>query len=103
MIVERNILAILLETRPNRIANIEQTENKIHIQLRGSQERLTMTVEEYEACYQQLKSSNQMNAQNLVTVAIIFGLFITATISSMNTDLIGKSNSPDNIELTADR
>lgn len=101
MFVSRKAIAILLETRPNNIKDIEQIEDNIYIQLRDSEERFSMTVTEYQACFQQLRSNNhQINYQNLVTIAIVFGLFMTATLSSIDNSLIGDRDPSENIELT---
>ena len=104
VIIKRNILAILLETRPNNIKKIEQTENDIYIQLRDEEDRLSMTIGEYQNCLQQLKGNQyKIDRQNLVTLAIILSVFVGVSLASVNTSLISNENSQSNPQLTVDR
>ncbi|MCC0178802.1 hypothetical protein I4641_17675 [Waterburya agarophytonicola K14] len=104
MIITRNIIAVLLETRPNNIKNLRQIENNIYIQLRDCDNELSMTLQEYENCLQQLKSSQyHFDSTQFITIMAIVGTFVFVALSSMNANLIGEENSQSQIELTADR
>jgi|GEM_PF-2724591 len=88
MYLDRNLVAKLLETRPHNIKSLKQVESKIYIQLDDVPEELFMTLEEYQNCHRQLKStSGQIDRSSFVTIMVIISTFIFATISAIDTRL----------------
>lgn len=97
MIVARNTVAKLLETVPSNIEHLKQVESNVYIKLKDSEDELSMTLEEYQHCLQQLKSSKvQIDLRKFLTVFAVIGTFIYVTISAINLDIANSHNGQDN-------
>lgn len=103
MIIARNTIAILLETKPSNIKSIKQVDDDIYIQLRDFSSELSMTVQEYQSClYQLRKNKGHINRANFITVAAIMGMFVFVAISSINTNIASHDSSQTSIQLVTD-
>lgn len=103
MIITRNLVAKLLETTPSNIKTLRQVENNIYIKLGDLDLELSMTVQEYQNCRQQLRCyQKQIDSTKFLTIMIIIGTFLFMTISSINTDLASQEESQNNIQLVSD-
>ena len=97
MIIARNVIAILLETKPSNIKSLKQVDNNIYIQLKNSPSELSMTVQEYQICQHQLrKNKGHIDYTNFLTIAAIIGMFVFAAISSIDTNIVGNDGSQSN-------
>ena len=93
MIIARNTIAILLETKPNNIKSIKQIDNDIYIQLRDSKDEFLMTLQEYQSCIKQLRQNKgHIDRANFVTIAAIIGLFVFAAMSSISTNVVSNDD-----------
>jgi len=102
MIISRNTIAILLETRPSNIESLKQVDNDIYIKLGDCEHELSMTVHEYQNCLDQLRSNKgHIDSANFVTIAIIIGTFVGMTISAVNLNLANYEQ-PTSAELMSD-
>lgn len=104
MYLDRNLVAKLLETKPQNIKSLQRVESKIHIQLHDLEDELFMTVEQYQTCCQQLKGNlGQIDRSSFVTIIAIISTFIFATMSSIDAKLANQTNSQTNIESVAEK
>jgi hypothetical protein len=103
MIITRNTIAKLLETTPSNIKTLKQVGNNIYIKLADLDLELSMTVQEYQNCRQQLRCyQQQIDSTKFLTIMIIIGTFLFMTISSINTDLANYQDSQNNTQLVSD-
>ena len=102
--ITRNIIAVLLETKPNNIKSLKQVDNNIYIKLGDLDDELSMTIQEYQSCLRQLRRDKKhIDLNNFVTIAIIIGTFIATTVSAINIDLATRQDSSNSIQLMSDR
>ena len=103
MYINRNLVAKLLETKPNKIESLKQFKSKIYIKLNGFEDELFITVLEYQNCLRQLKGDRKhIDNTGFVTIMAIIGTLVFATVSSINSNLANNDNSQVGIELTAE-
>ncbi len=101
MLVARNTVAKLLETIPSNIEHLKQVESDIYIKLKDREEELSMNLQEYQYCLQQLRSSKiQIDLQKFFTVFVVIGTVIYVTISAIDLDLANNRNGQNNARLT---
>ena len=88
MIIAHNTIAILLETKPSNIKSLKQVDDDIYIQLGDCEDRLSITLQEYQNCLHQLRrNKGHIDRTSFLTIAIIIGMFVFVAISSINTNV----------------
>ena len=103
MIINRNTIAILLETKPSNIKSLKQMGDDIYIKLGDLDDELLLTMQEYQSCSNQLRrNKGHIDLTNFVTIAIVIGTFIATTISAVNIDLATQQNLSDSTKLMSD-
>ena len=101
MYITRNLVAKLLETKPNNIKSLKQVEGKIYIELGDCEDELFMMVEEYQNCLKQLKRNKEhINRTNFVTIMAILSFFVFVTMLSAKSNLANYENLPTTPELS---
>ena len=101
--ITRNTIAILLETRPNNIKSLKQVGNDIYIKLGDLDDELSMTIQEYQSCSEQLRRNKKhINIGNFVSLTMIIGAFMATTVSAINIDLAEGQNSSSPTQLMSD-
>lgn len=103
MIISRNTIAILLETKPNNIKNLKQVDSDIYIKLADSENEFSMTVQEYQSCLNQLRrNKGHIDRTNFLTIATIISIFMFVTISSINSNLASNDPSQSHSQLVTE-
>ena len=101
--ITRNTIAILLETKPSNIKSFKQVGSDIYIKLGDLNDELSMTIQEYQCCSEQLRRNKKhIELNNFATIAIIIGTFIATTVSAINIDLANQQDSSSPTQLMSD-
>ena len=101
MHIARNTIAKLLSTEPSNIKSLKQTEDNIYIKLTNSETELSITIQEYQKCRQQLRSNkDHLNRSNFMTITIIIGTLVLIILSSINAKVSNNEKPQDTTKST---
>ena len=99
MHIEHSILAKLIGTNPSNIRKMDQTEEKILVQLWNSKEQVVVDIQQYKAYAKNHKKNHKFSAsdarQSIGLVLMIIAAFFGINAYAMNTTVDGSKTLSD--------